>query len=89
MPFSDFIWNPSFRQGLYDTMGNLSLDKTAVVRVLLIFFITPNRPQSKQLILSTNVDQKQLETEFLVAICRLTGDKWKSKTLFLAFFDWH
>ena len=40
--------------------------------------------QSKMLILSTNVDQKSLETEFLIAICRPTGDKWQSKTPFLA-----
>ena len=34
-----------------------------------------------------NVDQKSLETEFLIAICRPTGDKCQSKTLFLAIFD--
>ena len=28
-----------------------------------------------------------LETEFLSAICRQTGDKWHSKTQFLAIFD--
>ena len=28
-----------------------------------------------------------LETEFLIAICHPTGDKWQSKTLFLAIFD--
>ena len=38
----------------------------------------------KTLILSTNVDKKKLETEFLIAICRPIGDKWQSKTLFLA-----
>ena len=27
-----------------------------------------------------------LEAEFLIAICRPTGDKWQSKTLFLAIF---
>ena len=43
-----------------------------------------DRRQSKTLILPTNVDQKQLETEFLIAICRRSGD---SKTLFLAIFD--
>ena len=37
--------------------------------------------------LSTNVDQKSLETEFSITICRPTGDKWQSKTLFLAIFD--
>ena len=35
------------------------------------------------LILSTNIDQKPLGTEPLIAIC---GDKWQSKTLFLAIF---
>ena len=50
-------------------------------------FIAPDRRQSKTLILSMNVDQKSLETEFFIAICRPTGDKWQSKTLFLAIFD--
>ena len=49
--------------------------------------ITPDRRQSKTLILSTNVDQKSLETEFSVTICRPTGDKWQSITLFVAIFD--
>ena len=48
--------------------------------------ITPDRRQSKTLTISTNVDQKSLETEFLIVICRPTGDKWQSKTLFLAVF---
>ena len=39
------------------------------------------------LILTMNIDQKLLETEFSLAICRPTGDKWPSKTLFLAIFD--
>ena len=37
--------------------------------------------------LSMNVDQKSLETEFLIVICRLTANKWQSTTLFLAIFD--
>ena len=37
--------------------------------------------------LSKNVDQKWLETEFSFAICHLAGDIWQSKTLFLAIFD--
>ena len=37
------------------------------------------------LILLTNVDKKSIE--LLIAICHPTGDKWKSKTLFLAIFD--
>ena len=52
-------------------------------------WITPGRRQSKTLILSTNVDHISLETEFLIGICRLIGDKWQSKTLFLEIFDPH
>ena len=33
-----------------------------------------------------NVDKKSLEIEFSIAICRPTGDKWQSKTLFLSIF---
>ena len=36
---------------------------------------TPGRRHLKTLILSTNVDQKPLETEFSIAICSPTGDK--------------
>ena len=36
---------------------------------------TPGRRQSKTLILSSKVDQKSLETEFLIAISRHTGEK--------------
>ena len=35
----------------------------------------------------TDVDQQSSETELSIAICRPSGDKWKSKTLFLAIFD--
>ena len=38
-------------------------------------------------ILLRNVDQKLLETEFLIAICHQYGDKWQLKTLFLSLFD--
>ena len=48
---------------------------------------TRDRQQLKIIIISTNRDKKSLETEFLMAICRPTGDKWQSKTLFLASFD--
>ena len=54
--------------------------------IISISCITPGRLQSKMLILSTNVDKKSLETEFLIAICRPTGDKWQTKTLFLLNF---
>ena len=43
--------------------------------------------QLKCLILWTNVDHNKLDTEFLIAICRLTGDIWKLKTLFLSIFN--
>ena len=44
-----------------------------------------NRKRYQQ---STNVDQKSIETVFLIAICRQCGDKWQSlKTLFLMIFD--
>ena len=33
-----------------------------------------------------NPDQKSLETVFLIVICRQSGDKWQSKTLFLTIF---
>ena len=33
------------------------------------------------------MDQKSLETVFLIAICCQSGDKWQSKTLFLAIVD--
>ena len=35
------------------------------------------------------MDQKSLETVFLIAICRQSGDKWQSKTLFLKIFYLH
>ena len=40
-------------------------------------------------ILLRNVDQKSIETVFSIAICRPTGDKWQSKTLFITIFDVH
>ena len=51
------------------------------------YFITPGRRQWKTPILSRNVDKKSIETVFLIAICRPTGDKWQSKTLFISIFD--
>ena len=43
-----------------------------------------NQKRSDQ---STDADQKSLETVFLIAICRPSGDIWQLKTLFLAIFD--
>ena len=48
---------------------------------------TPGRRQLKTLKLSRNVYKKSIETVFLIAICRPTGDKWQLKTLFLSIFD--
>ena len=56
-------------------------------RTFSVSMLTPGRRQSKTSILSTNVDQNSLETEFSIAICRQTGDKWQSKRLFLEIFD--
>ena len=44
------------------------------------------RRQSKTSILSTNVYKNPLDTEFSIAICRPTGYKRQSITLFLAIF---
>ena len=49
--------------------------------------VTPDRRQSKTFILSTNVDQKSLETRVFDCQLSPTGDIWQSKTLFLAIFD--
>ena len=35
-------------------------------------------------VLSTNIDQKSLQTECLIAICRPAGHNEQSKTLYLA-----
>ena len=43
-------------------------------------WIGGNRKRSKH---STNADQKSLEAVFSIAICRHSGDKWQSKTMFL------
>ena len=49
--------------------------------------LTSGRRQSKMPILSRNVDKKLLETEFSIAICCHTGNKWQSKKLFILIFD--
>ena len=54
--------------------------------ILSAHIYTPDRRQSKTLILSTKVDRKSLETEFSIAIGRPSSDKWQSKILFLATF---
>ena len=50
---------------------------------------TPERRQSKTLV-HVAIDEhgsKSLEIVFSIAICRLSGDKWQSKILFLTIFD--
>ena len=37
----------------------------------------------------TNVNQKSLETVFSIAICRQSGNKWQTKTLFIKIFYLH
>ena len=54
--------------------------------IFLLTVPTLGRRESKSLILSKNVGQKSLETEFSIAIRRPTGDKLHSKTLFLLIF---
>ena len=49
-----------------------------------LFFITSGRWQSKALILSTNADQKSIETGFSIVICRPIGNR---KHLFLRLFS--
>ena len=47
---------------------------------------TPDRRQSKTLLAIDEHGSKSLERVFLNAICRQSGDKWQSKTLFLTIF---
>ena len=54
------------------------------IRVPISHRVGDNQKRSDQ---STDADQKSLETVFLIAICRPSGDIWQSKTLFLAIFD--
>ena len=63
--------------GKNDTLCTI-YDKFVFNVVIHAYFVNMNtagRRQSKTPILSTNVDQKSLETEFSIVICRLTGDK--------------
>ena len=63
-----------------------TLGKTWSPKIIMLPYTHPGRRQSKTSILSTNVNQKSLETELSIAICRPTGEKWQSNTLFLAIF---
>ena len=48
------------------------------------YYHTANRRQSKTILTIDERGSKSLETLFSIAICRHLGDKWQSKTLFLA-----
>ena len=45
------------------------------------------RRQSKMLLTIFERGSKSIETVFLIVICRQSGDKWQSNTLFLGIFD--
>ena len=51
--------------------------------------ISQDTRQSKTLLTIDEHGSKSLETVFLIAICRQSGDKWQSKTLFLTILDLH
>ena len=62
----------------------------AYAQMALIIGITiPHRKggNQKRSWQSANADRKSLETVFPIAICRQSGDKWQSKTLFLLIFE--
>ena len=63
------------------------LDQTMSRRIAIFqqVKVTPERWQSKMLMLSTNVNLKIVRNRvFTIEICRPTGDRWQSKTRFLA-----
>ena len=49
--------------------------------------LTSGKRQSKTLLTIDERRSNLLEKVFSIAICRQLGDKWQSKTLFLAIFD--
>ena len=88
-----FLWeeNRSISNIISAYVGNLFLTFYSQIIVNCLTFwsciwatlshqIDGNRKRSKQ---SSNADQLSLETEFSIAICHPTGDKWQLKTLFL------
>ena len=76
------IWMKGWRMVTESEPGTYNL----YIWHLICYFTTPDRLHSNTLILSKNVDQNAIETEFLIAFYRPTGDKWQSKTLFLAIY---
>ena len=76
-----FWWSKIFQNILWRVTKNnfVRTSKWDCISVL-----TLDKRQSK--ILSTNVAKKSLETEFFIAICRLTGNNCQSKALFLVIF---
>ena len=49
-------------------------------------FTTTDRRQSQTLLTADERGSKSIKTVFSIAICRQSGDKWQSKTLFLIIF---
>ena len=60
---------------------------TGFIDNCLALYSTPGRRQSKTLLTIDERGSKSPETVFSIAICRQSGDKWQSKTLFLTNFD--
>ena len=62
-------------------------DQESVYKLIyvVVTLITLGRRQSKTPILSRNVDQKSLETEFTIAICGHAGDKCYKNTVSIDF----
>ena len=76
-----------------------SLDQKSLETEFFYCFLSPVGPQicleaiENSLVAIENINtinkrrSKSLETEFLIAICCQSGDKWQTKTLFLRIFD--
>ena len=65
------------------SQSNLGFDIYGLQKEEQYHRIGGNRKRSYQ---SKNADQNSLETEFLIAICHQSGNKWQSKILFLTIF---
>ena len=61
--------------------------RNCLISILTVHFIWEGASENVHTIDERR--SKSLETELSIAICRLTDDKWQSKTLFLAIFDPH
>ena len=64
----------------------LSCFVVTFTEILHCLELTLGRRQSKNVNERDEHRSKIVKTEFSIAICRQTGDKWRSKMLFLAIF---